>query len=104
MNCCQVYLHSVGSSACYPKLNAKGGILGETLDDFVHDFVAPEHPTFDGFQSQAGKNTKLFKNLRKYNIDHHVYAPQKPQRKRCRRRYQRNQASFISSDETNEGK
>ena len=29
--CCQVYLHKVGFSAFYPKLNPKGENLGETL-------------------------------------------------------------------------
>ena len=49
--------------ACYPKANAKGDSLGETLDDFVHDFGAPEHLTFDGFQSQMGKITHFNKSL-----------------------------------------
>ena len=56
----------------------KGESLGETLDDFVHDFGALEHLTFDGFQYQVGKNTKFFKNIWKYNIDHHVSAPRHP--------------------------
>ena len=59
----------------------KGESLGETLDDFVHDFGAPEYLTLDGFQSQVGKNIKFFKNLRKYNIDHHVSAPRHPNEK-----------------------
>ena len=76
--CCQVFSHKVGFAACYPKPNAKGDSLGEALDDFVHDFGAPEHLTFDGHQSQVGRNTKFFKNLRKYNIDYHVSAPRRP--------------------------
>ena len=47
--CCQLYSHKVGFASCYPKLNAKGGSLGETLDDFVHDFGVSDHLTFDGF-------------------------------------------------------
>ena len=54
------------------------GSLGEILDDFVHDFGAPEYLTFDGFQYQVGKNTKFLKNLRKYNVGHHVSAPRGP--------------------------
>ena len=76
--CCQVYSHKVGFVAFYPKLNAKGGSLDETLDDFVHDFGAPEHLTFGGFQYQVGNNTKFFSNLLKYNIDHRVSAPRRP--------------------------
>ena len=56
----------------------KRGSLGETLDDFVDDFGASEHLTFDGFQSQVENNTKFFKNLCKYNVDHHVSAPRRP--------------------------
>ena len=59
----------------------KGESLGETLDDFVHDFGATEHLTFNGFQYQSGKNTKFFKNIRNYNVYHHVSAPQHPNEK-----------------------
>ena len=79
--CCQVYSHKVDFSICYPNLNTKGGSLGETLDDFVHDFGAPEHLTFNVFQSQVGKNANFFKNIRKYNIDHHVFSPLRPNEK-----------------------
>ena len=76
--CYQVYSHKIGFAACYPKLNVKGGGLFETLYDSVHDFGAPEHLIFDGFQSQVSKNTMFFKNICKYNIDHHVSAPLRP--------------------------
>ena len=76
--CCHVYFHTVGFVACYPKLNENGDSLCETLDDFVHEFGAPEHLNLYGFQYQVGKNTKLFKNLCKYHIDHHVSAPLRP--------------------------
>ena len=76
--CCQVYSHKVGFYACYPKLNVKGGSLGEALDDFVHDFGVPEHVTFDCFQYQFGPNTKFNKNLRRYRIYHHISAPRRP--------------------------
>ena len=71
---CKVYSHKVGFSTCYPKVNEKGDSLGETLDDFVHDFGVPEHLTFYGFQSQVGQNTKFNKNLRRYRVDHHISA------------------------------
>ena len=78
---CHIYFHTVGFAACYPKLNENGDSLGETLDDFVHEFGAPEYSTFDGFQSEVGKNTKFFNNLLKYNIDNHVSAPRHPNEK-----------------------
>ena len=73
--CCQVYTHKVGFAACYPKLNTKGDSLGGTLDDFIFDLSVPGNLTFNDFQSQVGNNTKLSKNFRKYNVDHHVSAP-----------------------------
>ena len=72
--CCQVYSHKFGLSACHPKLNLRGASLGETLDGFVHNFGVPKHLTFDGFQTQVGGNRKLNKNLRRYRINHHIYA------------------------------
>ena len=76
--CCQAYYHKNDFAACRSNLNTKGDSLDENLDDFVHEFGAHEHLTFDGFQSQVDNNTKFFKDLRKYNIDHHVSAPQRP--------------------------
>ena len=73
--CCQVYDHKVGFAVCSPNLNARGDSLGETIEHSVHDFGAPEHITFDGFQSQVGNINKFFRNLCKNNIDHHVSAP-----------------------------
>ena len=61
--CCQIFPHKVGFQACYPKLNARGDSLSEVLDDFVHDFGAPLHLTFDGHQSQVGKKTDSSKAL-----------------------------------------
>ena len=61
--CCQVFSHKVGFQACYLKPNAKGESLREALDDFVHDFGAPEHLTFDGHQSQVGKKTRFYKGI-----------------------------------------
>ena len=61
--CCQVYYHKVVFAACYPNLNAKGDSLGETLEHSVNEFGAPEHLTFDGFQSQVGNINNFFKNI-----------------------------------------
>ena len=79
--CCQLYLNKVCFAAYYPKINVKGVRLGETLDDFVHDFGASKHLTFSGFQYQVVNNTKFFKNLLKYNIYHCVSALQRPLQK-----------------------
>ena len=76
--CCQIFSHKAGFQVCYPKQDAKGESLGETLDDFVHNYGAPEHLTFDGHLSQVGFRTRFFNNFRKYKMDHHISAPQGP--------------------------
>ena len=58
---------------CYPKLNTAGNSLGKTPNDFVHDFGAPVHLTFDSHESQVGKKTQFFK-IYDNKIDHHISA------------------------------
>ena len=76
--CAQIYSHKAGFSACYPQSNTKGETLGDSLNNFVHDFGAPDHLTFDGYSSQVGRETKFYKRLKHYGIDHHVSAPRRP--------------------------
>ena len=71
-------LHEVGFSICYPKLITKGGSLGATLNDFVHNFGFTEHLTFNGLQSQVGQNMNFNRNLCRYRIDQNVSAPRQP--------------------------
>ena len=52
---------------------AKGDEVGQTLFNFIHDYGAPEHITFDGAQVQVAKNT-LFQHV----IDYHVSSPRRP--------------------------
>ena len=77
-SCAQVYTHKIGFAACYPLPAAKGDPVGHTLSDFVHDFGAPQHLTFDGAQVQVGKHTLFQKYLRQFRIDHHVSGPRRP--------------------------
>ena len=79
--CCQIYSHKVGFATCYPLHNVKEDSLGQTLHDFVHNFGAPHHLTFDGHQSQLGRHTLFTKSLQKYHINYHVSAPQRPNEK-----------------------
>ena len=76
--CFQVYLHKDGFAAWYSHLNEKWDSLGEYLNNFVHYFGAPENQMIDGFSSQFGKSTILFKNLCKYLINNNVSAPRRP--------------------------
>ena len=78
--CCQLYLHKVGFAARYPKLNTKGDILGETLDDLVHDFGAPEHLTFDGFNLNSIRisiSSRIFANIILITMYLHCDSPMK---------------------------
>ena len=75
--CCQIYSHKNGFAACYPIASADSSNIGETLDNFIHDFGAPEHLTFDGHMSQVGRKTRFRKSLRKHDIDFHMSGPRR---------------------------
>ena len=76
--CAQIYTHKIGFAVSYPLSVAKGDEVGQTLLNFVHDYGAPEHLTFDGAQVQVGKNTLFQKTLRKHHIDYHGSSPRRP--------------------------
>ena len=76
--CAQIYTHKIGFAVSYPLPVAKGDEVGQTLSNFIHDYGAPEHITFDGAQVQVGKNTLFQKTLRKHVIDYHVSSPRRP--------------------------
>jgi len=48
------------------------------MDNFIHDFGAPEHLTFDGHMTRVRRKTRFRKSLRKYNIDYHISGPRRP--------------------------
>lgn len=75
----QIFTHKCGFAAAYPINSMSGNELGHALQDFIHDFGAPEHLTFDGHKSQVSSNTLFMKTIRKYNISHHVAAPRRPE-------------------------
>ena len=77
-SCTQIYSHKVGFSVCYPLTHANGEQVGRSLGDFVHDFGAPEHLTYDGAMVQVGTKTLFHQNVRRYNIQTHVSAPRRP--------------------------
>ena len=52
--------------------------IGQSLNDFVHDFGAPKHLTFDGYSAQKGNKTDFMKRLRHYDIPYHISAPRRP--------------------------
>ena len=48
------------------------------MADFIHEYGAPEHLTFDGASVQTGPGTRFHKVLRKCQIDYHVSQPRRP--------------------------
>ena len=50
----------------------------DTLTQFIADFGAPEHLTFDGASVQTGPKTKFMQALRRYEIKYHVSGPRRP--------------------------
>lgn len=76
--CAQIYSHKNGFSICYPLPRANGESIGQTLNDFIHDYGAPHHLTFDGAQVQVGRHTKFQQLLRRHNISSHISSPRRP--------------------------
>ena len=57
---------------------ANGENVGNSLNDFIHEFGAPEHLTSDGAAVQVGSKTKFVDTLRRNHIRHHTSAPRRP--------------------------
>ena len=74
----QIYSHKNGFSVCYPITGDTGQKIGETLNQFIHDFSVPERLISDGAGAQVGKNTLFQELVRKHHIDHHVSEPRRP--------------------------
>jgi hypothetical protein len=74
----QLYSHKCGFKAAYPIRRVDGNHVGDTLTQFVSDFGAPEHLTFDGAAVQTGPKTKFMQAIRRYEIKYHVSGPRRP--------------------------
>ena len=74
----QVFTHKIGFAACYPLDKANGDTIGYALQDFIHDFGAPYHLTFDGASVQVGKKTRFMTMIRQHQILYHVSGPRRP--------------------------
>ena len=75
---CQIYSHKCGFKACYPIQKIDGHHVGDTLTQFISDFGAPEHLTFDGAPVQTGTRTRFMDAIRRYEIKYHVSGPRRP--------------------------
>jgi hypothetical protein len=74
----QVYSHKSGFNVPYHLSRANGEQVGHSLSNFINDYGAPEHLTFDGAAIQVGSSTLFQDNLRRAEIRHHVSAPRRP--------------------------
>jgi len=74
----QVYFHKVGFAAVYPIRETTGQELGYTLLDFIHEFGAPSHLTFDGHPSQVGPRTLFRQTINRAQINFHISQPRRP--------------------------
>jgi hypothetical protein len=52
--------------------------VGHSLSNFIHEYGAPDHLTFDGAAVQVGSGTLFKDNLRRAEIRHHVLASRRP--------------------------
>ena len=57
---------------------ANGENVGNSLNDFIHEFGAPDHLTYDGAAVQVGAKTKFVDTIRRNHIESHVSAPYRP--------------------------
>ena len=76
--CTQVYTHKCGLAVPYPLPRANGEMVGQSLQNFIHEYGCPAHLTFDGAAVQAGQNTLFMKTLRKYECKYHISSPRRP--------------------------
>jgi hypothetical protein len=74
----QIYTHKCGFNTAYHLTRASGDQVGYSLSDFIHEYGAPEHLTFDGAAVQVGSGTRFKDNLQRAEIKHHVSAPRRP--------------------------
>ncbi|KAI2511683.1 Reverse transcriptase (RNA-dependent DNA polymerase) [Fragilaria crotonensis] len=59
-------------------LKVNGNTVGDTLTQFIGDFGAPAHLTFDGASVQTGPRTRFMEAIHRYEIKYHVSGPCRP--------------------------
>ena len=53
-------------------------MIGQSLNDFIHEWGIPANLTFDGAMAQRGRNTEFMRLLREHQINWHVSQPRTP--------------------------
>ena len=66
--CAQIYSTKEFFSVCYPIMKSDAESIRQTLEEFSHDFVVPQHLNFGGVQYQVGRNTNFVKTIKRLEI------------------------------------
>ena len=74
----QIYSHKCGFNAPSRLERANGEKVRYSLSDFINEYGAPEHLTYDGAAVQMGSKTRVVDNIRKHEIKTHISGPQRP--------------------------
>ena len=79
-----IYTPKSGFSFAYHMAKANNENVGHSLNQFISDFGAPGHFTFDGANVQVGRKTLFQESIRKHEIKAH-----------SRGNHQRNQKEMV---------
>jgi hypothetical protein len=79
--CAQIFANESYFVKAYPM--EKKSSAGQALRQFVRDYGIPEQLTSDGASEQTGPKTEFMQTIRKYDIEHHVSEPHRPQQNRA---------------------
>ena len=71
----QIYSHKCGFKMVYHMKRENSLNVGNTLSDFIYEYGAPSHLTFDVTVVQKENNTLFYKNLHRANIKWHMSSP-----------------------------
>ena len=74
----QLYPHKCGFTVIYPMPKADGEHIGQSLNDFIHEWGVPEYLTFDGHMTQKGQGTDFMKTIKKHHMNWHISQPYWP--------------------------
>ncbi len=74
----QIYSHKCGFKTAYHISQVNNEQVGQSLNDFIFEYGAPSHLTYDGAAVQVGSKTTFQEAIRKANIQFHVSGPRRP--------------------------
>ena len=66
------------SVTCTGMSRVNNNQVGQSLNDFIFGYGAPNYLTYNGAAVQAGRNTVFQDTIRKANTQYHVSGPRRP--------------------------